>query len=153
MSRTIQVTIELEDEFLSDIIVTAVEGGIGYWSQTEQYQYVDCDNEDGHDPLHVVVGEPRSTHTYNPNCYQTRATIIDAVATAELEPSGCFEVKYDITLDKIAEAIQKIAQWEAEGLGWKQTMDAVRIGDAGMIDAGDADNIVQVACFGDVVYA
>lgn len=37
MSRNITVTLEIPEGAMQDIIVTACEGGIGYWSQLESY--------------------------------------------------------------------------------------------------------------------
>jgi hypothetical protein len=34
--------IEKRKEFLQDILVTAVEGGIGYWSQVVKYDWKNC---------------------------------------------------------------------------------------------------------------
>lgn len=37
--RRINVTLEFPEEALQDILITACEGGIGYWSQLESYDY------------------------------------------------------------------------------------------------------------------
>ena len=39
--RTVQATLNISDEAISDIAVTAIEGGIGYWSIIDGY---DCTN-------------------------------------------------------------------------------------------------------------
>ena len=43
-----------QEEFFSDVITTAIEGGVGYWSQCSQYQWVD---EREGNRLRVVVGQ------------------------------------------------------------------------------------------------
>lgn len=36
------------EQFLEDVLVTAVEGGIGYWAEVAEYRYRDC---------HAVIAE------------------------------------------------------------------------------------------------
>jgi hypothetical protein len=50
------VSMSKRELLLADIITTAIEGGIGYWSICEQYQWSD----DG--TSHVAVGERRPEH-------------------------------------------------------------------------------------------
>lgn len=46
MQHAFKVTCEVDDEFLSDIVVTAVEGGISYWCDIIKY-------ETGENPAHT----------------------------------------------------------------------------------------------------
>jgi len=123
-------------EFLSDVITTAFEGGIGYWAQAGEYKWWSPTLDGG-----------TAEHLYGqPNAY---GVIWD----------GDSELWYTIDVDKVASAIKRIVDRDvpdsevhlAEGY-----RDLVRIADAendaGEIDADAADWIVQVACFGEVVY-
>lgn len=38
MKHKLHVEVELDDEFLKDVLITALEGGIGYWSACSEYK-------------------------------------------------------------------------------------------------------------------
>lgn len=62
--------------------------------------------------------------------------------------------EYPMDIDKVASAIGKL---RAGGVQVNATtlasiLEGDKENDGGMIDAGDADIIVQVACFGEIVY-
>jgi hypothetical protein len=124
------------EDFLSDVITTAIEGGIGYWSQCSQYQWVDSTVGDG--KLRVSVGQRRPDEG-------TRATIEDIEddqreyhITPSVIHNGIGEIEREIHLarDDLREMI----------------LAASRENDAGMIDADCADVIVQAGLFGEVRY-
>lgn len=121
------------EEFLADIITTAVEGGIGYWSVCTQYQWVDRDLR-----LRVVVGRPVQGE-------DTRATIED------MEDDNR---EYHITPSVIEIGIRRIVgQHTNVGLAlYKAARIADLTDDAGEFDADDCDCIVQVGLFGEIRY-
>lgn len=128
------------EEFLGDIISTALEGGIGYWSAAHQYQYVDELRSDR--PVRVCVGKQQGD--------QARATV------QELDEDGYdFEGPiHEITLDTIAHGIQLILDGKA-GVNQRIKSNiylANAENDAGYIDADDADVIVQAGVLGEIKY-
>lgn len=125
--------------FLRDIITTAIEGGIGYWSQCSQYQWID-EHEDGR--VYVPVGERVGD---------------DARAVVHVlndDESGYVEDGLVIDIEVVARGLRLIIDGGA-GVhdrirGNVRTAD--RENDAGYIDADDADVIVQAGLLGEVVY-
>ena len=148
MSVTIAIRkdVEVSDEFLACIITTAVEGGIGYWSQVSDYNWTDpqLDKE--------------------PTSHFAEARVHEMADADETE----YEVYGDdwsgwyrkegvwVRMEDIARALAKIAgpdEIEHCGQTWRERMVSAMIEeDAGDIDSSDADNIVQVAMFGKLVY-
>lgn len=124
------------DNFYSDVIVTAVEGGIGYWSRCSDYDHgykwnEDCESR--HQPASVTVHE-----------------LVD-------EQANTYKAGVKVTTKEIANAMQRIAdfgqQIEYAGDEWRGRMaGALREKDAYDIDAGDADVIMQIAVLGGIVY-
>lgn len=123
-------------EFLSDIIITAVEGGIGHWSVCSQYQVA----EEGE--LHGIVGK---VEVADPS---TRATIWES------EEYNDAPDDLHITLDLIAHGIQKVKNplFSINSRLAAMIRQADSENDAGMIDAEAADVIVQAGLFGKIVY-
>ena len=118
-------------EFLTDVLITAVEGGINYWALVADY---------------VPEGEPEKRGV---TLWET-----------EDDPEGNGE-GVRVTLDTIASGIAKIrANKEgkfdfahAHNSYWVQFWVANRTnGDDGDYDAGIADCILQAGLFGEVVY-
>lgn len=124
-------------EFLTDLLVTAVEGGIGYWSECSAYSWY-C----------PVLGG--GTATPGPGNTAT------AHAVLRVE-DGDEKRIYVIGLDDIARALDVLSRGPVKGLSER---DRVRIMHASTandcteadLDAGDADAVMQVACFGEVIY-
>lgn len=121
------------EEFLADIITTAIEGGIGYWSQCSQYQWVDDDGR-----IRVVVGERRP----NEGARATIEDIEDDQREYHVTPS-VIQNGLRAIVDGKVQVNDRIRQSIAEG-------DAES--DAGQMDADDADVIVQAGLFGEVRY-
>lgn len=108
-------------EYLADIIITAVEGGSGYWASFRCYQH----------------SEPATTSVHVRDFKYTKA----AWAV--------------IGLDQIEGALSKIARGDDVGVServrqWIIQWD--RDNDAGQLDAGDADCILQIAVYGKVIF-
>jgi hypothetical protein len=113
-------------QLASDIIIGAIEGGTGYWAQVLSYSH-GCGE---------VGGSFRSVRP-------ARARIQD------LEDG----IDYLLTCEKVLEAAAKLAREKlARSDIVEITAGALLTNDAGDIDSEVADVIVQVACFGEVVY-
>jgi len=122
-------------EFLADMITTAVEGGIGYWSTVSEYGWYCPQLGDG-----TTAPGPGGTAT-------AHATIHDDDA----------EEGIHIGLDEIDRALRRLAVEPVEGIGKHQRRSITRAYIANDhtetdLDADDADAVVQVACLGSVVY-
>lgn len=119
-------------EFLSDVMTTAVEGGINHWASVSEYRW------------------DRDKHA---------ADAIGVTIHDDSDEGDDFESKR-ITLDDIASAIAKIRANKDDAFAfahsggyWVQFWLADRTnGEDGDYDAGIADTIVQVAVHGEVVY-
>lgn len=122
---TITVTLPVSAEFVHDVFVTAVEGGI-FWAYIDQYHWSDGDR--------------------NPDLFGFFAVITDAEdATA----------KFRVDASVIAAGLRRIAAGPVEHLGEGLRANIVKAtiaGDAGEIDADDADTVVQIGLFGKVIY-
>jgi hypothetical protein len=125
-------------EFFADIITTALEGGVGYWSQASEYRWFSPSLDGG-----TATPGPNGTANAYATLHETETD------DGELGPA-------------LIVAVQDIAR--VFGLlrlgtpkGWNdrdvaRMLTAYRECDAGGIDSLDADCIVQVAVFGEVVY-
>jgi hypothetical protein len=124
-------------EFLRDVITGAIEGGIGYWSQCSQYQWLDGDT------VNVVVGERDGD--------EARAVI----HVLNDDESGY--VEQGLTLD--IEAVERGLKLIREGGCGIHTRTRNRLlvadrgNDAGDLDALDCDLVVQAGLLGEIVYA
>ena len=127
-------------EFLGDIIVTAVEGGTGYWAQVSQYQY----DETLLDPkgVRVIVGERQGD--------ATQATLHEL----NDDESGYRDEGLELTLDAVARGIGRIKSGEigVNSRLRKEILIGDRENDAGNIDADGADVIVQAGLLGEIRY-
>lgn len=118
---------EAREQFLKDILITAVEGGINYWSAVSDY-----------DPDNGTV----KVHEFEPD-------------TGETDGNGYAVEGMVVDLDVIAKGIgvldKKGENWKSGY--WAEFWRANRTnGEQGDYDAGTADCIVQAALFGEVVY-
>jgi len=129
-------------QFLHDVMITALEGGVGYWSVADQI--VRHENDD----LWYA--------SYRLFCRD------------DDEPDGISECGKDeggkctghlIDPDAIARGMGLATRPERDSdeIGWhysnrRHVIEANRENDAGEIDASDADCIVQLAAFEKVIY-
>jgi hypothetical protein len=123
------------EQFLSDIIVTAIEGGIGYWSTTFYYR------AEGR----VIVGDFGKGPA---DCYSRTCAIV--VVSEDGEDGQ----EYIITSSVIEQGIARLLNGSVS-YSWdvKDNLAVADIeNDAGMLDADDADAIVQAALLGAIVY-
>lgn len=120
------------EEFLADILTTALEGGIGYWSEATEYRWEGLAHKDYY------------------------AVIVDAEADGEDEDFP--ESRIDI--DVIAKGIATIKGFDYQpnyfgdgGAYWREFLLADRTnGEDGDYDAIVADWIVQAGLFGEIIY-
>lgn len=120
-------------QFLADVLTTAIEGGVGYWSYAEDYRW-DLEKYTA-DEIGVTLSDCNDED--DPDFPPTR-----------------------VTLDIIAKGIGVIKRMEHApnyfgdgGSYWKQFLLADRTnGEDGDYDAIVADWIVQAGLFGEIVY-
>lgn len=127
-------------EFLADVLSTAVEGGIGYWSKVSDYSW-----------YQPSLGSTRSC-LYNVGEANAYVTVHEW--GSELEPGRVVTVG----VDDMARAMKRIAN---EDLGLRpEIIRAIRENNytngtsdqVEDIDASLADIIMQVAVLGEVIY-
>ena len=119
--------IEISDELIEYILCSAFEGGITYWAEN-----VSCkDSKD----MKEVGGYKHE--------YLTRTKKKDAVMYIHESETG---EKYPITKKSIIDALQKMDSPE-----YKYTKALGRILDE-TYDADDADILLQMACFKEIVF-
>lgn len=126
---TITVTLPVSAEFVHDVFVTACEGGINFWAEVDQYHWSDGNR--------------------NPDLYGFFATV------RAYDIDDFDDAKFRVDASVIAAGLQQIAAGPVEylGEGLRTTIiQAAIAGDAGDIDANDADTIVQVGLFGRLIY-
>ena len=117
------LTIPLSKNDISDIIVTALEGGINYWAKSARPENNDYS---GADFASDVIGEGG-----------TLIIVPD-------EDSGEEPKELNLENFKIG-----LAKWMTE----QGRLDLVGgVIDTGCIDADDADQIIQFALFGEIIY-
>jgi hypothetical protein len=127
------------EEFLTDILVTAVEGGIGYWSQAGNYR-------------HSGPVEGRGVTLYIYDVYESEVKL-DVINDEDLiDPD---QVVVRVTLADIEEGIRRILyedDFKASGQLLVAVLEPSVNNDAGEIDADTADIIVQAAVFGEIMF-
>lgn len=123
---TIQVPLTFSAQDLSDILCTAVEGGIGYWStitrglRTPDLDYIEVD-------LYETEEEEGAIYEVTLNTIARGMQLI-------IKHHNCIECTPRCGL-------------QADG-----TYEAIITGDVGMIDSSDADNILQAGLFDEIIY-
>ena len=122
----INIKREISDELIEHVLCCAFEGGITYWANN-----VSCeDNKD----MKKVGGWKHE--------YLTKTKKKDAVMYIhDLES----EEKYPITKKSIIDALQKMDTFN----NYRQALDRIL---NETYDADDADIMVQIACFKEVIY-
>lgn len=119
-------------QFLFDVFVTALEGGIGYWSEASSYHWSKSDTG-------TVDSDADLDGFY--------ADIID------VEDEG---KHYTITPATIARGLGRITDGKIDGIGGRWVADLMLAnrtnGEDGDFDAAGADAVVQAGLFGQVVY-
>jgi len=136
-NHTINVPVTLLPETVNDIIITAIEGGINYWCET------------------VLCGTD-ATGTKN-NFDVGNGAIIEIVEDSDNEWTPGSELVHKLDLDKFRMGmlrwVQKNPNRGCVTMARDSEGQLVLSFDAGMIDAGDADSIIQYAIFTKLKYA
>lgn len=111
------------DEFLDGVIITAVEGGIGYWSVCHSYKW------------------------------RNRPEVIAVIQETDGDGEG-FGDKITLDRDMVRKGIKEILSGETNVGSYltKMVAAANATNDGCELDADGADAIIQVACFGNLVY-
>lgn len=136
---------EVSDEFLSQVLETAVEGACSYWADVDAEAVGDAEGSgrardfDVTDYVNEEAEETEDGILYN------RASFL---VSKDPTQGGTLD------LQGIADAIERIAGDEVEIPAAIRDiiLEAVENGDASDIDAEAADCIVQVGLFDEVVY-
>jgi len=130
---TITIDIEIPEQLIRDIIITACEGGIGYWSQLESYDGpAIADGVEGSLPLRIreikEEGWDEETTDYGP--------------------------WRDLGIEQVIGGLQKMVQEYPHRRDTMRMIEAITNYDSGNYDydADDADNVIQFALLGGLVY-
>ena len=123
----------LDEEQIKDLLTTAIEGGIGYWA---------CLGND--DPNWIStrdkLKQTQEDVFYCDTAYELLVNDLPVILYDEQDD----DKKLHLTWDKLIKACQT---WEEDnGKNLKEEIDN------GNFDAYDADCIIQLAVFNDVVY-
>lgn len=143
LTRTVQahrypllVSIDLTTEFLSDLLVSCVEGGSRYWLACNALATAADQSYLVLGPADAESGEPFDVGQFDPPFLPHRD-----------EP---------ITITTIFRGCQRLCDLSADLKIHQTVLDrlrgAVMSVDAGNFDAGDADVILQLGYFGSVIY-
>jgi hypothetical protein len=133
-------------QFLHDVFVTALEGGIGYWSKVSDYHWTNADAE-----------ADNSTTLDSADLDGFYAVIHDFVA-AESDPKATQDYstwpQHRITRAVIQRGIGKVADkdFRVRDDIRKNILAGSAMNGAGDIDSECADVIVQAGLFGEIVY-
>ena len=121
----IKISAQVSLQTLADIIITAIEGGINYWSQTVTYRWTEG-------PIH------------------TYADIIEVGDGDEDEED---RKHHKIDLEVIKRGIERVLSAHAASSDIMESIHlAVAEDDAGHIDGDAADVIVQFGLLGEIIY-
>lgn len=121
----------ITDEDITDLIVDGLECGIGYWS---------CLDNTGPEFTSAPKDEPVS---------ETAAKIIIGGGELKLLDDECRSTVYHLTLDKL---LGGIVQYIESGMDYYGVFSNGEM-DMGRGDAECCDCIIQLALFGELVYA
>ena len=129
----VSMNVNVSDEDIEDIVVTAIEGGIGYWA---------CLDNSGE----------RWIDTPKDESYAETATKIllegDGVTFLDDEDH---DTSWVLTLEKLMKGIEMYLNSD-RGLGCLDGSNVSVVIDTCQIDAEAADMIVQYALFGELIY-
>jgi hypothetical protein len=144
------------EQFLSDLIITAVEGGIGYWSTVSHYQYVDDGKlfvavkgsqiPDGVQGTFAAIHELKDDETG----YKDAPLILDVDVMAKGLRLRLEQIANQIVAIGVPDGVPDHHPLCVLRRAW---LKADRENDAGEFDADDCDGFAQCALFGEVRYA
>lgn len=130
------------DTFLAEVLVTAIEGGISYWSSVDFYAW----NFDGE-----ATGELPPAPSNGGNAYARIEVLPEYV-----DPEGGLAASYELTLDTVALGLQRAVESGGNaGRGLAAALEPHPAKDDLTdldVDANTADAIIQFALFGTQVF-
>jgi hypothetical protein len=131
-------------EFLTDVLITAVEGGIGYWSQCTNYSW------SAEDPTERGVTLYIEADQVDEGDY--RLPIGHGIVESWGEDLPVYVVR--VTLDDIASGLGFVTRGESGvASDYVGRIFAASVeNDCGEMDALDADVVIQSAIFGKVIF-
>jgi hypothetical protein len=130
---TITVQYEVPEQLIRDVIITACEGGIGYWSQLYDYDGPAIDeNAEGSLPLRIRVIEEEGF----------------------TDESTVYGPWRDFDIDHVVKGFGILFEKYPQSIATRNLMGALANYDSGNydFDAGDADAVVQCGLLGDIIY-
>lgn len=135
----ITTTVEIEPKRIADLMVTAIEGGIGYWCKS--VKLID------YSPGAEFAKDPDSVNWYdNINLYKDGNAALKIEVTEDEPDEG--DGKKIIGLNEMEQAfvlMQTFGNGESKGYCWKDFLNENE-------DSITADVWLQLAVFGEVVY-
>lgn len=147
MTREISVKVKPSASLLKDIVITAVEGGIGYWCQVEQFKweesYEDACARLGHNPDEMVKDK-----------IQPHQEELEFPLVTGLEPVNDADFKRVpvLTQDHVLDGLEKLLNNAKMPTRGALVLQAIIEDDAGYLDSEDCDVIIQYGLFGELVY-
>lgn len=138
MSMDVQTTSTFSEEHLSNILIAAFEGGVGYWCQIFKYQ-----KPDGAVPPAEIADMLEFKHGWLPLVEGCGLWLEDAENPGKNNPDAEFQ---RTKLDRAAleNGLTLCAKYHPNVFA--------RIMDDGQYDAGDADIVIQLAIMGGVAF-
>lgn len=133
-TMNVSINLELDNQFFEDILVTALEGGSNYWIGK-----IRCRSGTEIRPKDLSLS------------MWVSKTICDG-GIVEISSSGETPEIYQLTKSKLLEGVDLWIKTNPRSLDIIKTNDGKFTIDSCNIDAGDSDNILQHALFGEVVY-
>ena len=130
----VKLTISLTDHDIEDLVVTALEGGIGYWA---------CLDNRSETFMTAPKDEPVAI---------TASKILLGGGGITLLDDEDHEVEWVLTLDKLLHGIKKFLSEFGSGANCLYTEYGLTMIDMGEVDSLAADAIVQYALFDEVIY-
>jgi len=135
------------EAFLTSVIITAIEGGIGYWAVARNY---DWGTKEG--GQHSLDGAMYARAHVRPQD-GFAAVAEPGYPRKTLDDKGRWGI---LDIDAVAHGLGRLRKDEDNKLCAKSIrkhiLGASAVNEGGDIDANDADIIVQVALLGEVVY-
>ena len=129
------------DQLLFDLFTTALEGGIGYWSTCEKYHH------SIQEPFSSITGPTPETRTVD-DLHGFYAEIIETGDGDDYVPHRIDHTVLNRGYGLACEVVRDVIRWSS---GEKPPLVITDDTDWDF-DASDADVIVQLGLFGEVVY-
>ena len=126
----VSVAVNISEEDIEDLMVTAIEGGIGYWACL-----------DNRSETYMLAPEDESVA-------ETAASILNKGGGVTFLDAEDHSVEWVLTKEKLLRGVQQFLE---EDVNIALYIDDGEL-DMCMIDADHADTIIQYALFGEQVY-